>query len=506
MCDKNMYAVSAPGKVLITGGYLVLDQQYTGFVQATNSRFVTMILKNDEDEVDVNSIKVISPQFRKGQWDFHWDNQKKELIEDKVNTSKNYYIQCTVQNTLLIASHLCSNFEEYIATGIKIIIMGHNDFYSQREQLEKNKLPRNFSSIQEIPDFCFNNCAIEDVKKTGLGSSAAMITSLVGSILGYLKVIDIPSSEQNSENIDTKNDFNLNFLHNIAQYCHCLAQGKVGSGFDVSAAVWGSHVYRRFNPAIINDLYKLDKSEITAEKLISVLDPNKNPNWDAVVTPCHIPPGFIMRLADISAGTSTPKMVSKVNEWKSANPEEASALWANLSNYNNKINTLFKELNEKCKSEGEAYWSTLEALKDYPVKEWKQHAGKVSSTILDLLLEVYNNFLEVRNCLRTLSKKSGVPIEPESQTHLLDACMDCPGVLMAGVPGAGGYDAIFCIIMEGKISETETVCKGISAIEKLWENWGETSVCPLLASQSNFGISMEDPNNYLNSYWDNMYQ
>jgi len=49
----------------------------------------------------------------------------------------------------------------------------------------------------------------------------------------------------------------LNFLHNVAQYCHCLAQGKVGSGFDVSAAVWGSHVYRRFNPSIINDLYKL---------------------------------------------------------------------------------------------------------------------------------------------------------------------------------------------------------------------------------------------------------
>jgi len=502
MCDKNMYAVSAPGKVLITGGYLVLDQQYTGFVQATSSRFVTMILKNDEDEVDVNSVKVISPQFRKGQWDYHWNNQSKELIEDEGNSSHNNYIQCTLQNTLLIASHLCSTFNDYIATGIKIIIMGHNDFYSQREQLKKMNLPRNFTSIQEIPDFCFNNCAIKDVNKTGLGSSAAMITSLVGSILGYFKVIDLPLTEQDSEKIDTKNDFNLNFLHNIAQYCHCLVQGKVGSGFDVSAAVWGSHVYRRFNPDIINNLYKLDKSEITAEKLISVLDPNKNSNWDAVVTPCHIPPGFTMRLADISAGTSTPKMVSKVNEWRNANPEEALELWTNISNYNNKINTLFKDLNEKCKSEGEAYWSTLEVLKNYPVKEWQQHADKVSSSILDLLLEVYNDFLQVRNYLRILSKKTGAPVEPESQTHLLDACMDCPGVIMAGVPGAGGYDAIFCIIMEGESSETD--CKGLTAIEKLWESWTETSVCPLCASQSNFGISKEDPNNYLNSYWDNI--
>jgi len=52
-------------------------------------------------------------------------------------------------------------------------------------------LPRNFTSIQEIPDFCFNNCAIKDVNKTGLGSSAAMITSLVGSILGYLIIQNI---------------------------------------------------------------------------------------------------------------------------------------------------------------------------------------------------------------------------------------------------------------------------------------------------------------------------
>ncbi|OUM63176.1 hypothetical protein PIROE2DRAFT_10335, partial [Piromyces sp. E2] len=102
---------------------------------------------------------------------------------------------------------------------------------------------------------------------------------------------------------------------------------------------------------------------------------------------------------------------------------------------------------------------------------------------------------QVRSCLRILSEKTETPIEPESQTHLLDACMECPGVLMAGVPGAGGFDAIFCVIMEGKASGSS--CKGIDAIEKLWQNWDESSVCPLCASQSNFGISKEDPNLYL---------
>lgn len=42
--------------------------------------------------------------------------------------------------------------------------------------------------------------------------------------------------------------------HNLAQFVHCLAQGKVGSGFDVSAAVFGSQLYTRFNPVRLQPL------------------------------------------------------------------------------------------------------------------------------------------------------------------------------------------------------------------------------------------------------------
>ena len=46
----------------------------------------------------------------------------------------------------------------------------------------------------------------------------------------------------------------LALVHNLAQFCHCLAQGKVGSGFDVSAAVYGSHRYRRFSADVLSAL------------------------------------------------------------------------------------------------------------------------------------------------------------------------------------------------------------------------------------------------------------
>jgi phosphomevalonate kinase len=51
------------------------------------------------------------------------------------------------------------------------------------------------------------------------------------------------------------------------------------------------------------------------------------------------------------------------------------------------------------------------------------------------LFSLYDNFENVRRLIRDMSKKSNVPIEPSEQTKLLAACMDCPGVIMAGVPG-----------------------------------------------------------------------
>lgn len=41
---------------------------------------------------------------------------------------------------------------------------------------------------------------------------------------------------------------------------------------------------------------------------------------------------------------------------------------------------------------------------------------------------------------------AGVSIEPDSQTRIADITATLPGVLAAGVPGAGGLDAIFAIV------------------------------------------------------------
>lgn len=57
--------ISAPGKVLIAGGYLVLDPKYSGVVVSTSSRFYTIIRESGESSL----IQVRSPQFIDAEWE-----------------------------------------------------------------------------------------------------------------------------------------------------------------------------------------------------------------------------------------------------------------------------------------------------------------------------------------------------------------------------------------------------------------------------------------------------
>ena len=62
-------AVSAPGKVLLAGGYLVLDRKYTALVFGLSARInVVAGAIHTSQGVQVNEIVVESPQFLEAQW------------------------------------------------------------------------------------------------------------------------------------------------------------------------------------------------------------------------------------------------------------------------------------------------------------------------------------------------------------------------------------------------------------------------------------------------------
>lgn len=86
-----------------------------------------------------------------------------------------------------------------------------------------------------------------------------------------------------------------------------------------------------------------------------------------------------------------------------------------------------------------------------------------------------------------MGQNSGVEIEPDEQTALANATMGIEGVLAAGVPGAGGQDALFAIVLSQSSRQK---------VEQLWSTWGNDAVlvCPLMlraATKDRSGIQPE---------------
>ncbi|KAF9584480.1 phosphomevalonate kinase, partial [Lunasporangiospora selenospora] len=479
--------VSAPGKVLLAGGYLVLDRSFSGLVVATDARFYTLIRPITPGEhTSKNTIIVRSPQFENATWTYNvnLDTNPIELSASEKNESKNTFVELALAYSLAILGQLISReqFTGNFATGLEIVIAGNNDFYSQRHELEARGLALNTTSLRQIPLFVPTHTTLSKVHKTGLGSSAALITSLVSAIFVHFRAARLDDQDSQQHGVVA----NKAFLHNVAQFVHCFAQGKVGSGFDVSSAVWGSHTYRRFSPELLHEVMSHSEKQETDTKtkedrlkaLIQVLDPSQKPTWDNVVAPFRLAPGLHLMLADIDAGSHTPTLVSNVLKWRKTKSEEANQLWGELGAANDKVVELLKELDQLAGKDSETYQQAIRHASTHPAVNWAKLQLETSGaqrTVIGLLNAIHAEFSRVREYLREMSRLSQVPVEPEEQTRLLDVCMSVPGVLMAGVPGAGGFDAIFCIVL------SEESRRGV---EERWSLFKEMSVGPLLCKES----------------------
>lgn len=120
----------------------------------------------------------------------------------------------------------------------------------------------NKSGLESIPKFNYTNGAISQVNKTGLGSSAAMVTAVVASLLRFFGIVECESSAFMPED--------MAIIEKIAHCCHCIAQGKIGSGFDISSACHGSHSYKRFSPLLISEL--LEEPNPSASLISKIVD------------------------------------------------------------------------------------------------------------------------------------------------------------------------------------------------------------------------------------------
>ena len=284
-----------------------------------------------------------------------------------------------------------------------ITILADTDYYSYSGSSGRDIHPTSGRFL----DF---NVPLHQAHKTGLGSSAALVTALTTAIVAHYAPRKIASLESHQE---------MSRLHNLAQAAHCAAQGKVGSGFDVAAATYGSCVYKRFSPSILEGLDEIGVKGFSTHLRSIVEDSNPLKRWDTIIDKgfsASMPGSLRLVMCDVDCGSETVGMVKQVLSWKRQNHEEAVPLWESLHKGNEDLATELHKLASKHSIPPGGY-------------------DNVSTIILT-----------IRSLIREMSSKSGVPIEPKVQTDLLDACGQITGVVGGVVPGAGGCDAIALLV------------------------------------------------------------
>lgn len=299
-----------------------------------------------------------------------------------------------------------------------ITILADNDYYSQPAA----SIPQSLT----VTDIRFNDFGVplENAHKTGLGSSAALVTAFVGAVLTHYLPQGAFSLEQEK---------GKRILHNLSQAAHSAAQGKIGSGFDVASAVFSSCVYRRFSPTHLESIPDSGLPGF-ADKLkagIEELPPAGFWDTETLKSKVTVPKGLRLVMCDVDCGSKTPGMVKQVLAWRKANPAEADELWSKLQGKNDELS------------------NELVRLENASSSDYRRLAAIIQ---------------ELRQYVRTMSRLSHVPIEPQAQTELLDACTKFAGVIGGVIPGAGGYDAVALLI-----EDKPEVFEGLSDLLSRWK-------------------------------------
>ena len=504
--EETITTVSAPGKILLAGGYLVLEAPNVGVVLAVDKKFYSTVktTTNTNQEKAGRNITVHSPQFG-ATWNYILGDGAKgssmDLQADPANKSSNSFVEKTLRITM---AYLSATHQDNSKEDLEITILADNDFYSLTPHLQARQWDATPENISQLPKFL--PCKTSEggsLQKTGLGSSAALVTSLVGALV----LSAAKTSNATTTAAAIMNDSTRRKIHNLAQICHCHAQGKVGSGFDVSSASYGSHVYQRFPKDLLADLLQaLDQQDMTSNKhessnksvvtLQHLVEesPPETFQWPIVQKPLLWNTDLLqIMLADVSGGSESPSMARKILSWKaaaSASSEKDISCWTNLLSLNQRVVDLSEEIVkslEGCNANRIAKMAKLFSQSKLDDKasslSWmasnETESDQTTRKVGSLLCDLRGTLVETRKNLKTMGDLAQVPVEPDEQTNLANATMELPGVVASLVPGAGGYDALV-VVYVNTTQVRDQICK-------LWTNYKPLAVCPLAVQFAPYG-------------------
>jgi phosphomevalonate kinase len=195
----------------------------------------------------------------------------------------------------------------------------------------------------------------------------------------------------------------------------------------------------------------------------------------------------------VAVGSDTPSLVGNVLKWRQANPQVADDLWTSLNEKNKEFGKILNDLSAEWEKNAVLYEEVANYLSSMQQVQWEANPElpENQQSLIDRFVKLRAVSEEIRAKMREMGDASGVAIEPTQQTKLLDDCLAVPGVIAGGVPGAGGYDAIWLLVFDPP-KKHEKILTPVACVEILWGRRKEKDVTPLSAEESTMkGIQVE---------------
>ena len=366
-----MITISAPGKLMLSGEWSILENGVPSIVLAINKRVYASIKESEEIKVTLKDFGIETRAKLKG-IEVVFDNYDDKLVFTKhaIETALNY-IQ---------------------SKGLRI----------KKFELEtKGDLSKVDIRGEQM--------------KIGFGSSAAATVAIIGAILKLHSVSF--GTEQGKEKL-----FKLSIIS------HYKAQGKIGSGFDVAASVYGgAFLYKKFDSEFLEGKLRKPIVELVGEK------------WPQLeIEPITLPKEFQIMIGFSGKSASTTELVKKVHELKEKNREKYDEIIDGIKKVTEKLKISLIENDED---------DVLELIRENSVR------------------------------LKELGDESGVELEIKEHSAMNEIAAKHGAACKFS--GAGGGDCSIGVCFDDQVAE------------KVKEEWKQNNFEPIEANISKEGVREE---------------
>ena len=223
---------------MVAGGYVVLEKPNAALVAAVSARIYAAVRSNmptNRSALPSSGIQIIVRSEQMGELrEYFLRIDKQWHLESACSLPPNPYVEAAISKTLMVINQLGGRLDE----SLEISIYGDNAFYSIGSAPKDGSPNPRFAKIARKADPPVSNASgveqqqqqhAAEVQKTGLGSSAALVTAVVGALLSHSGAVSLPrASEDGGAETTPPGRFSgesaLCLVHNLAQLCHCAAQ------------------------------------------------------------------------------------------------------------------------------------------------------------------------------------------------------------------------------------------------------------------------------------------